>query len=149
MMEKTRIIQLVSHLDLGGAEQGAINSGLNEERLRMKLGDYANVSLYDKIYGLSAYLNSFDYLFMPSNHEGLALMPIEASLAHTPPIINRCPGLEETLPVDWPLAVDNNSVEGFIGIFKNVLENIDYDTLNTIIAGHPTKSIRETGVWKL
>lgn len=106
-----------------------VGCGSNEKRLRMKLGDYANVSLYDKIYGLSAYLKSFDYLFMPSNHEGLALMPIEASLAHTPPIINRCPGLEETLPADWPLAVDNNSVEGFIGIFKNKLKNVDYNNL--------------------
>ena len=63
-----------------------------------ELSNLKNVRLYPKIFQLSSYLNSFDYLFMPSLHEGLALMPIEASFAKVPTIINRCPGLKDTLP---------------------------------------------------
>lgn len=81
---------------------------------------YKCVHLYEKVYGLASYLSSFDYLFMPSNFEGLALMPIEASMAQTPTIINKCPGLHETLPENWPLAVDNNNVNDFLNIFKNI-----------------------------
>ena len=69
---------------------------------------------------------------MPSRFEGLPLLAIEASLAHTPTIINRCPGLKDTLPEDWPLAVDDNSVDAFIDIFwilltmKNLLMLLIY-----------------------
>lgn len=65
-----------------------------KEKVHKALGALTNVSFYDKIFGLNQYIGDFDYLFMPSNHEGLALMPIEASLAHTPTIINNCPGLK-------------------------------------------------------
>ena len=67
-------------------------------------------------------------MFMPSNHEGLALMSIEASLAHTLTIINACPGLKDTLPNDWPLSVKNNSVEAHLNIFKHI-EKVNYTAL--------------------
>ena len=88
-----------------------------------------NYKVYDKVFGLSSYLSSFDYLFMPSNFEGLALMPIEASLAKLPSIINSCPGLEDTLPQDWPLKVINNNIDDFIKIFKEDIFKLDYNTL--------------------
>ena len=91
-----------------------------------------NISVYDKIYGLSQYLESFDYLFMPSRFEGLPLLAIEASLAHTPTIINRCPGLKDTLPGDWPLAVNDNSVDAFVDIFCNKLDTLDYEKLANV-----------------
>lgn len=91
-----------------------------------------NISVYDKIYGLSQYLESFDYLFMPSRFEGLPLLAIEASLAHTPTIINRCPGLKDTLPEDWPLAVNDNSVDAFVDIFCNKLDTLDYEKLANV-----------------
>lgn len=106
-----------------------IGSGSYSEKVNQELGDFMNVSLYDKVYGLSQYLGAFDYLFMPSNHEGLSLMSIEASFAHTPTIINRCPELKDTLPDDWPLAVNDNNVEAFIDIFENKLEDIDYKSI--------------------
>lgn len=90
------------------------------------------ISVYDKIYGLSQYIGSFDFLFMPSRFEGLPLLSIEASLAHTPTIINRSPGLKDTFPTDWPLAVDNNSVEAFVDIFRNKLVDINYEQLADI-----------------
>lgn len=99
-----------------------IGDGSMKEKLYSAIAGLSNVATYPKIYGLSAYLGSFDFLFMPSNHEGLALMPIEASLAHTPTIINSCPGLKDTLPNDWELSVEKNSVEDFISLFTRIQE---------------------------
>lgn len=87
-----------------------------------------NVRIYDKIYGLASYLSSFDYLFMPSNFEGLALTSIEASFAKLPTIINSCPGLKDTLPSDWELSVNNNGTEDFLNIFRNI-ETYDREAL--------------------
>lgn len=102
-----------------------IGDGSMKEKLNSAIQGLNNVSVYPKVYGLSDYLGSFDYLFMPSNFEGLALMSIEASLSHTPTIINSCSGLSDTLPEDWELAVKNNSVTDFLKIFNN-LPHYDY-----------------------
>lgn len=99
-----------------------VGDGSMKEKLCEATRSLNNVATYPKVYGLSSYLGSFDFLFMPSNHEGLALMPIEASLAHTPTIINACPGLKDTLPEDWELSVRNNSVEEFIKLFTRIQE---------------------------
>lgn len=109
-----------------------IGAGPYADKIKKIAVGSPNISVYDKIYGLSQYLNSFDYLFMPSRFEGLPLMSIEASLAHTPTIINRCPGLIDTLPENWPLAVNNNSVEDFVDMFSNRLEMVDYQKLSNI-----------------
>ena len=102
-----------------------VGSGSLADKMKAELGSMDSVSLYDKIYGLSQYLSAFNYLFMPSNFEGLALLPIEASLSKTPTIINKCPGLKDTLPCDWVLTVVGNNVEEYLRIFKKVLPNID------------------------
>lgn len=106
-----------------------VGSGSMERKIRESITGFNNVSLYEKVFGLSHYLASFDYLFMPSNYEGLALMPIEASLAHTPTIINRCPGLKDTLPDNWKLAVDDNSITNFIDLISNKLNLYPYSEL--------------------
>ena len=106
-----------------------VGAGSMASKVHFELSDLPSVSIYDKIYGLSQYLSSFDYLFMPSNFEGLALMPIEASLSKTPTIINDCLGLVDTLPQNWPLKVCDNNVEQFIHIFKDVLPTVDRVTL--------------------
>lgn len=74
-------------------------------------------------------MGSFDFLFMPSNHEGLVLTSIEASLAHAPAVVNWCPGVNETLSEEWPLKVHDNNVEDFIDLFKNKLLSCDYEQL--------------------
>lgn len=104
-----------------------VGDGSMKEKVNKSLENLPNVSLYDKIWGLNRYIGSFDYLFMPSNHEGLALMPIEASLAHTPTIINTCPGLKDTLPENWPLKVDNNNVNDFIQLITSLGNTTQYD----------------------
>lgn len=96
-----------------------VGDGSLKERLN-SIKHYDNVLLYDKIFGLPSYLSSFDYLFMPSNFEGLGLLSIEASFSKTPTIINKCPGLIETLPTDWILSVENNSIEDYLNIFRTI-----------------------------
>lgn len=98
-----------------------VGSGSLQERVQTELGGLENVFLYDKIYGLSRYMGSFDYVFMPSNFEGLVLTSIEAGLAKTPVIANNCLGLNETLPEKWPLLVDNNCVAEYLHLFKDVI----------------------------
>ena len=87
-----------------------------------------NVRYYKTIYNLSSFIGSFDYLLMPSNFEGLGLMSIEASFAKVPTIINLCSGLNETLPADWPLKLQNNSVEQYLVILSQ-LDSLDRKTL--------------------
>lgn len=106
-----------------------VGNGSYEQRIKEEIGGLPNVVIMDKIYGLSSYIGSFDFLFMPSEHEGLGLMAVEASLAHTPAIINHCMGLDEALPNDWPLAVDDNSVEEYVSIFRG-LRDWDYAQLS-------------------
>lgn len=104
-----------------------VGNGSMKEKVHKALGALTNVSFYDKIFGLNQYIGDFDYLFMPSNHEGLALMPIEASLAHTPTIINNCPGLKDTLPEKWPLKVNNNNVTDFVQLILSLENTTHYE----------------------
>lgn len=106
-----------------------VGNGSMKNKLNQNIKGINNIALYPQIYNLSTYLNSFDYLLMPSNYEGLGLMAIEASLAHTPSIINKCPGLRETLPQSWPLAVENNNIDEYIKILKNTISDKQYEAL--------------------
>ncbi len=98
------------------------NGGSNGEALN-------NARLVPPIYSLASYMSSFDYLFMPSEFEGLSMLSMEASLNHLPVIANRAPGLRDTLPPDWQLMVDNNSVEDFVSLFADVLPTVSHDQL--------------------
>ena len=89
--------------------------------LSQGIGNQANVSIAPPLFALSSYLGSFDYMFMPSEFEGLSIVAIEASMSRLPNIINSCPGLEEILPTDWPLKVTGNSVEQYMHLFRNVI----------------------------
>lgn len=97
-----------------------IGTGEKNKELHSALDGCTNVSFKEKIYNISKYLGSFDYLFIPSEFEGLGLISIEASFAKTPSIINDCPGLNETMPHNWPLKVTNNSVDNYIQIIENL-----------------------------
>lgn len=104
-----------------------VGDGSMKEKVHNTLRTSTNVSFYDKIFGLNQYIGDFNYLFMPSNHEGLALMPIEASLAHTPTIINNCPGLKDTLPEKWPLKVNNNNINDFVQLILSLENTTHYE----------------------
>lgn len=94
-----------------------VGSGSLEAPLRQHLHGLSNVRFYPPIYGLPKYMSSFQFLFMPSLFEGLSILSIEASMNGLPVIANRCPGLTDTLPPEWPLAVDNNDVASYCRLF--------------------------------
>ena len=105
-----------------------IGSGSLSGYVAESLGNCNRVRIIDKVFGLSSYLGSFDYLFMPSMHEGLALMPIEAAMAKTPTVINSCPGLRDTMPKEWPLSVEDNNLSKYYKIFYS-LDSFDREKL--------------------
>ena len=93
------------------------------------LRNLPNVSINKPINGIASILGSFDYVIMPSEHEGLSIFALEASFNGAPLLINRCAGLQDTLPKDWPLAVNHNDIEQWTEIFSTTLPSIDNEVL--------------------
>ena len=91
-------------------------------------GKPLNAELVPPIFGLAGYMQSFDYLFMPSEFEGLSMLSMEASLNRLPVIANACPGLADTLPSDWSLLAHGNNIDDYRRIF-NLLPTADRDAL--------------------
>ena len=91
-------------------------------------GKPVNAELVPPIFGLAGYMQSFDYLFMPSEFEGLSMLSMEASLNRLPVIANACPGLADTLPTDWSLLAHSNNIDDYRRIF-NLLPTADRDAL--------------------
>ena len=92
-------------------------------------GKPLNAQLVPPIFGLAGYMQSFDYLFMPSEFEGLSMLSMEASLNRLPVIANACPGLADTLPADWALLAHGNSLNDYRHIFNELLPTADHDAL--------------------
>ena len=88
-----------------------------------------NVSVSPPLHGISSYLSSFDYLIMPSLHEGLSILALEASFNGLPVMINHCAGLYDTLPNEWPLVVQDNNISQWLHLFNDVLPSIDRSAL--------------------
>ena len=87
----------------------------------LQLSKYStNVIMYEPIPNVSSYFHVFDYMFMPSHFEGLALISIEASLSKTPVIASYAPGLDETLPSEWPLRFNRNNTEELYDLFDEI-----------------------------
>ena len=91
-------------------------------------GKSVNAKLVPPIFGLAGYMQSFDYLFMPSEFEGLSMLSMEASLNRLPVIANACPGLADTLPADWSLLAHGNNIDDYLRIF-NLLPTADHTAL--------------------
>ena len=91
-------------------------------------GKPLNAQLVPPIFGLAGYMQSFDYLFMPSEFEGLSMLSMEASLNRLPVIANACPGLADTLPADWSLLAHGNNLDDYRRIF-NLLPTADHTAL--------------------
>lgn len=94
--------------------------GPMEDYVNTELGQLDNVRITGPIANLSSYVGSFDFVFIPSIHEGLNSLSIEASMNGTPAIINDIDGLNETLPSDWPLKVQNNNIDSYLEIFSRL-----------------------------
>ena len=87
-------------------------------------GKPLNAQLVPPIFGLAGYMQSFDYLFMPSEFEGLSMLSMEASLNRLPVIANACPGL-----ADRALLAHDNSIDDYRHIFNELLPTADHDAL--------------------
>jgi glycosyltransferase involved in cell wall biosynthesis len=68
------------------------------------------VTCVPPIADLAQQLRAFDGVIMPSRHEGLGLLAVEALLAGVPLVATRVPGLDEVLPPDWPLTATADDV---------------------------------------
>lgn len=108
-----------------------VGSGSMQKDIEAAISEMENGRLYDKIYSLSSYLASFDFVLMPSNFEGFGLVSVEASMCKTPTLINAtCPGLNETLPKDWPLSVKDNNTNDWYSLI-DTLDKFDAKQLGT------------------
>lgn len=91
-----------------------IGTGSLREEAERELGGLPTVRLYDRMPSLASRLGGVDYVFMPSEFEGLVLFSLESTLAGVPVLANRCPGLEETLPPNWPLMAEENDTDTYV-----------------------------------
>ena len=91
------------------------------------IADLKNVTVRPPLHNLSQHIAAFDYVIMPSIHEGLSILALEASANKVPLLINRCAGLTDTLPPDWPLAVDNNDITQWTNLLRNTLTDSLHD----------------------
>lgn len=103
-----------------------IGNGSYKNQLQQLSQQVDNVIMYDPIPNIPSMFHAFDYLFMPSHFEGLTLISIEASFAGVPVIASFAPGLDETLPENWPLKFHLDKREELYGIFENIDQSV-YD----------------------
>lgn len=106
-----------------------IGDGRLKDKIFEELDTLDNVEISAPLSNLASYLNSFDYLLMPSLHEGLSILSIEASMEKLPVIANDCAGLADTLPSHWPLLAHDNSMTDYRRIFNEVIPGANYATL--------------------
>jgi glycosyltransferase involved in cell wall biosynthesis len=66
---------------------------------------------------------------MPSVHEGLSILAMEAGIQRLANIINDCAGLKDILPDDWPLKVHDNDLRQYQQLFREVLPAADKKAL--------------------
>ncbi len=126
----THLIRIVKHLESDKRYFfHIIGNGRLRGQIVEQLKDCSNVEICDSIHGLSQYLSSFDFLLMPSEHEGLSMLSMEASFSHLPVIMNNCKGLKDTLPEDWPLKVEDNDIDAYMNIFHHILPSTDIKIL--------------------
>lgn len=100
-----------------------IGDGSYRKQLQQLVLKNDNVFLYDPVPNVSTMFYAFDYLLMPSHFEGLGLISIEASFSGIPVIASFAPGLDETLPENWPLKFYRYKQEELYTIFSNIIQD--------------------------
>lgn len=101
-----------------------IGDGTYKKQLLQLSQQRNDVILYDPVPNVAATFYAFDYLFMPSHFEGLTLISIEASFSGVPVIASFAPGLDETLPENWPLKFHLDRKEELYAIFGNIKDHM-------------------------
>ncbi len=108
-----------------------------------------NVLMYGAVSNLAGKIYDFDFLIVPSRFEGLGLISIESSLSGVPVIAARAPGLDETLPPDWPLFFDLDNTSELEDIFEKIIDTgFDKQHLKTVALNYVSKkfSMKEMAV---
>lgn len=101
-----------------------IGDGTYKKKLQQLALQQDNVILYEPVPNVSTMFHAFDFLFMPSHFEGLTLISIEASFAGVPVIASFAPGLDETLPENWPLKFHLDRKDELLAIFRNIKDQL-------------------------
>lgn len=110
-----------------------IGDGSYKKQLQKLVRENNNVLLYGPVPNVSTMFYAFNYLWMPSHFEGLALISIESSFSGVPVIASYAPGLDETLPENWPLKFHLNKMEELYDIFEKINNNqYDVESLKKI-----------------
>lgn len=106
------------HIFGAGTQQGLVDG----------ISHLPNVAVHPPLPNVASVMASFDYLIMPSLHEGLSILAIEASMNGLPLMANRCAGLIDTLSPDWSLVVTDNDKGQWLRLFKEVLPSVNRQT---------------------
>lgn len=127
------IIKKVNALHAGLFAFHIIGNGTYINEIIKLAEENDNVYVLDSIPEISDKLYDFDFLIMPSHFEGLPLVSIESSFARVPVIASYAPGLDETLPNDWPLRFKLENEEELLKIFENIVsQHYDLDKLKQV-----------------
>lgn len=127
------IIERLNEQDPQSVVFHIIGNGSYLDRILILAKKNDNVFVYDSVPNISDKLYAFDFVFMPSHFEGLPLVSIESSFAKVPVIPSFAPGLDETLPSDWPLRFELKDRKELLKIFENIKNNYyDLDELKSI-----------------
>lgn len=125
-------VREIQHRYPGGFTFHIIGDGTYRKQLEQLTREEPDVFLYDPLPNVSTLFHAFDYIFMPSHFEGLTLISIESSFAGVPVIASFAPGLDETLPENWPLKFHLDRVEELYEIFDKVYKHqYDRESLKT------------------
>ena len=103
-----------------------IGNGQLQKEVQALTKQFDNVFLHKAISSIANKLHHFDFILMPSRFEGLPLISLEASFSKVPVIASKAPGLEETLPVNWPLWFDLYDEKELLDIFGKIA-NKEFD----------------------
>lgn len=98
-----------------------IGSGKYKDEIVKLCKISTNVFLYEAVPDIADKLYAFDFIIMPSRFEGLVLISLEASFSKVPVIAAFAPGLNETLPPDWPLQFNLESVEQLLLVIDKII----------------------------
>jgi len=100
-----------------------IGDGTYKKQLEQLAREQPHLYLYAPLPNISTLFHAFDYLFMPSHFEGLVLTSIESSFAGVPVIASHAPGLDDTLPENWPLKFHLGNDEELYTVFEEINNN--------------------------
>jgi len=101
-------------------------SGTHESLLRSLAGSPPHgwsVEVHGPVPDLTDRMAGFDLLMMPSRHEGLSLLAIEAALLALPIVATDAPGMREGLPPTHPWLARAGDPDSFAETLRHALEN--------------------------